>query len=297
MGGRRKIYIIINPVSGYGHKGMISGKINALIDTARFDHQIVFTNYKGHAREISAKAAAENAFAVIAVGGDGSINDIACGIVNTPTALGIIPRGSGNGLARSLKVPFNLDSAISAINQMNIQTIDTGSVNGHVFTNMAGVGFDGLVSEKFAGLKFRGFLGYMRIVASEYFAYKPQKYKLKMDGHLTTQRALFVSFANSNQFGYNTVIAPDAALDDGLLDVCVFQKPLLIDIPKLARQMYLGRIDESKYMQTYKCTRVALNRREDTPIHVDGEPLKVGKALNVKINPASLRVIVPSGIK
>lgn len=293
MKGKRKIIILINPVSGIGRKGIIGDKINELIDMDRFDHEIIYTKYKGHAVEISKQAANEKVDAVIAVGGDGSINEVVRGIVNSDTALGIIPRGSGNGLARTLKIPFSTSGAMDVINNFNKKSIDTGSVNDHVFINVAGVGFDGLVAEKFAENSQRGFLGYLRIVTLEYTSYVPKKYTLEIDGTHVESDALFVSFANSQQFGYNTVIAPKAALDDGLLDVCIVQKPPLIEIPLLARMMYLKRIDESKYVKTYKAKSIILKREQDIAVNIDGEPVKTVKELLIQVNPSSLKVIVP----
>ena len=231
----KNILFIVNPNSAKGNEERISRAIESRIDHNIFNVSVTYTQSADHAINLSKKAVAEGIDIIVAVGGDGTVNEVASQLIKTSNTLGIVPLGSGNGLARHLGIPRNIEKAIDLINKQQTSTIDTGSVNGNIFVSIAGVGFDALVAERFARGVRRGFLGYFQIIANEYFNYKPQTYKLTFDnGKVITERALFVAFANSNQFGYNTTIAPNAKLRDGLLDVCIVKKPQIYRIPLIA---------------------------------------------------------------
>jgi len=231
---------------------------------------------------------------VVAVGGDGSVNEVAKGLLGSSTSLGIIPAGSGNGLARHLKIPFNPHNALKVIEAGNGIQIDTVKVNDEIFTSIAGVGFDALVAKKYANAGKRGFWSYFRIVTQEYVTYKPKKYWLTIDGKKMTTRALLIAFANSSQFGYNTAIAPDAELQDGLVDVCIVQKIPILEAPFISNLLFLKKIDKTKYVDIIKAKNIILERRKDRVINLDGEAVKVGKTLNITVCPNSLHVIIPS---
>jgi YegS/Rv2252/BmrU family lipid kinase len=289
----KNILFIVNHNSAKGNEERISRAIESRIDHNIFNVSVTYTQSADHAINLSKKAVAEGIDIIVAVGGDGTVNEVASQLIKTSNTLGIVPLGSGNGLARHLGIPRNIEKAIDLINKQQTSTIDTGSVNGNIFVSIAGVGFDALVAERFARGVRRGFLGYFQIIANEYFNYKPQTYKLTFDnGKVITERALFVAFANSNQFGYNTTIAPNAKLRDGLLDVCIVKKPQIYRIPLIASLLLLKRIDISPSATILKTKSLSVVRDHKGVVNIDGEAINFGKELEIKINPLSLKIII-----
>ncbi len=291
---KKKITFIINPISGARRHRNIDALINKHIDNHKFTIEIKYTQYAGHAVHLSHDAVEKGTDVIVAVGGDGSINEVASQMIDSNSVLGIIPLGSGNGLARHLGIPRFIPWAIKLINQCNVTEIDTAMVNDRPFISIAGLGFDALVAKRFAKGNRRGFLTYAHIIANNYLSYKPKKYKLVFpDNDTIKTRALFVSFANSNQFGFNTTIAPNARLRDGKLDVCIVQKPNIFELPMVANLLLLRAIDKSQSVKTIRSSEFTIRQKKNRVVNIDGEAVKIGKILNVKVNPLSLKVIIP----
>ena len=290
---KKRILFIVNPVSGVGKQKSMRELIDSRLDKEKYDYQIVYTERPGHATEISRRGAEEGLDFVVAVGGDGTVNETAAGLVGSDTALGIIPTGSGNGLSRHLEIPMNLKRALEIVNRGHTQKIDTATINGHIFVNVAGVGFDASVAKKFAESGKRGFANYFKITTGSYKNYKPRKYTLIIDGETIIRRALLVSFANSSQFGNNTSINSKASIDDGFIDVCIVRKVPYWKTIFLAPLLFLKRFDQTSYVEIIRAKEVQLKRKKGKGIHLDGDPKKIGKAFTMKINPLSLNVIVP----
>jgi YegS/Rv2252/BmrU family lipid kinase len=290
---KKTIRFIVNPVSGRRPHDTIAEIIRSVIDRKRFAYEIILTESAGHARKLSREAVKNEIDIVVAVGGDGTINEVASEIIFTDTVLGIIPLGSGNGLARHLGIPISAKRAIQLINKNNTASIDTASINGKSFVSIAGIGFDALVAREFSKNKKRGFFSYLRIITNKYGRYKPKKYNLKFDNglHIKTH-AFFISFANSNQFGYSTSIAPQAKLDDGKLDVCIVQKPRVFMMPVVANLLFLKQIHKSPLVEIISTSGLTVKRKERN-VNLDGEALKMKKKLNIKVNPLSLKIIIP----
>ena len=291
---KKRILFIVNPISGSRRRRNHVELINDHVDRNKYDINIALTKYAGHAIEISRQAVKDKYDVIVAVGGDGTVNEVASQMINSRSTLGIIPGGSGNGLARHLNIPLTALRAISLLNKGIVTTIDTATVNNKPFISIAGVGFDALVAKKFAKSPRRGFLTYFRIVANEFLTYKPKKYKLSFDeGLYIKRRAFFISFANSNQFGYNAKIAPNARLNDGKIDICIAQKPNVFQTPVVANLMLLKLIDKSPLMDIISTTGVVIKRKKNKVINIDGEPVKLDKELVIKVVPSSLKVIIP----
>ena len=287
------ILFIVNPVSGIGKQKGVEKLIESRLDKTRFIASIAYTNAPGHATEISHTAAADGVDIVVAVGGDGTVNETAAGLVGTDTALAIVPAGSGNGLARHLKIPMNLKRAIDIINIGKVLKIDTATINDQLFVNVAGVGFDASVAKKFAVAGKRGFSTYLRITTNSYKNYEPKQYTLVIDGKIIKRRALLISFANSSQFGNNTSIDPTASINDGYIDVCIVGKMPYWKALFLAPLLFLKKFDQTRYIEIIRAREVILKRRKGKSIHLDGDPKVMGKELTMKINPLSLNVIAP----
>ncbi len=295
--GKKKILFIVNPISGSHRKERLSEAIKKHIDKRKFDPVIRETQYAGHAVELSRQAVLEKTEIVVAVGGDGTINEVASQIIGSQTTLGIIPQGSGNGLARHLGIPRMIPGAMRLINRMNVTEIDTASINGVPFVSIAGVGFDALVAKKFAKGERRGFFSYAHLISTNFLYYKPKKYRIVFaDGTQIKTRAFFISFANSNQFGYNTAIAPNARLRDGMLDIIVVQKPGIFELPLVANLLLLRAIDKSKYVQSYRSGHFRVYQKKNRMVNIDGEARKISKELEIKVHPLSLKVIIPKHV-
>lgn len=290
---RKKILFMVNPISGTGKRKDIERLIDLHLDKEKYNYRIMFTKSPGHATEISKKAAEEGIEFVIAVGGDGTVNEIATGLVGTNTTLGIIPTGSGNGLSRHLKIPMNLRRAIAVINRGKIMKMDTATINELVFVNVAGVGFDASVAKKFAKSGKRGFANYLKITTNSYKDYRPRKYTLVIDGVTIKRRALLVSFANSSQFGNNTSIDSGASVDDGFIDVCIVGKIPYWKTIFLAPLLFMKKFDQTRYVEIIRAREVKVKRKKGKGIHLDGDPMQIRKNFTMKINPLSLNVLIP----
>lgn len=291
---KQKICFIVNPVSGRKREVDIGSFIKQNIDSARFQYEIKFTQRRGHASELSKDAVQRKFDIIVAVGGDGTINEVAIALIGKKPVLGIIPRGSGNGLARHLGIPRSLLKALQLINQSHFTKIDTATLNGKPFISIAGVGFDALVAKEFAASERRGLAGYINIITRHFLNYKPKKYTLIFDeGQKITERAFFIAFANSNQFGYNTTIAPNARLNDGKLDICIVKKTQLVEVPIVANLLFLKRIDLASNVTIIQSKGLVVKQKKKRLVNIDGEAIKMDKKIRVEINPLSLRIIIP----
>ena len=281
---------IINPISGGKKKDYIPELIHENIDHSKFDVQIDFTKSRGHAAEL----ASQGDFNIyVAVGGDGTLNEIASKLVHSTAAMGILPLGSGNGLARHMGISMDVRTSIKELNNASISLIDTCTCNGHTFINMAGVGFDAHIGKTFAESKTRGFKTYLFQTLNEFNNYKPQKYTIRYDGKTVELDAFLISFANSSQYGNNAFIAPDAAINDGLLDVCALKPFRAIDILGIGFRLFNKSIKSSKFMQSFQAKEIVVERESEGISHLDGEPIDFGKRLEIKVLPKSLKLLIP----
>lgn len=258
-----------------------------------FDYEIVFTQYPGHATELAAQAESDGFSIVAAVGGDGTINEVARKLIGTDVSLAIVPFGSGNGLARSLKMPLHPEKIISeVINKNRFCYIDTARVNGVPFISIAGFGLDAETADDFAKSKRRGFVTYAIYAAHKFFTIHPQSCFVSLDGGEEFEvKPLMVTFANSNQFGYEALIAPHAKLDDGLLDVCFMDKPFLMSVPLMLGVLMSGMIEHSHYVKIRQAKKIFVRRKQNAVVNIDGESLMMDKNLLVELVPRSLKIL------
>lgn len=271
----------------------IPGLIDLHLDRNKFNANFAFTEYVGHAAEIAEEAANKHFDVIVAVGGDGTINEIGAKVMQQDKILGILPFGSGNGLARFLKIPMNTVKAIKVINDFEVKMIDTATFNDKCFFNMAGMGFDAHISSVFAGNKGRGLTGYLKLGLSEVLNYKPQNYRITIDGKAYMRTAFVISVANSSQYGNNAHIAPTASVTDGLLDVCIIKEFPMYKLPLLAYEMLNSKTDHSKMVEIMKGKNIHISRMKDDAIHIDGEPFFMGREISVSVKPLSLNIITP----
>lgn len=294
---KKKISFIINPISGTQSKEQILRWLDERLDKTKYISEVVYTAKAGHAVEIAAQKAQEEVFAVVAVGGDGTINEIARSLVHTKTALGIIPCGSGNGLARHLQIPIDSKRAIDILNEGLIDIIDYGKINDVPFFCTCGVGFDAFVSLKFSKAARRGPLIYLEKTLFESLKYRPETYELEMDGSTLRYKAFLIACGNASQYGNNAYITPQATLNDGLLDVTILEPFTVLDVPSLSFQLFNKTIDQNSRIKTFRCQTLSIHRTDSGVAHFDGDPLMMGENINVNIVKKGLQVIVPQDAK
>lgn len=247
--------------------------------------------------DVIPRAVAEGVDAVYAVGGDGTVHEVAKRLIGTRTALGVLPIGSGNGFARHLGLPMNLRASLRACRGLRIETIDTATVNGAPFIGTMGLGFDAWIADAFANAGARGFVTYVRVGLRGFARYEPEEYEIGIDGTWTTRRAMVVAVANASQYGNNARIAPLASLQDGILDVTVVERATFVTAPLLMAQLFTGRLHRARGVTTLRGRRVEIARRTAGPAHLDGEPMTLPETLTVEIVPRSLRVVVPDVLR
>ena len=287
----KNIAFIVNPISGTRTKNRITKLIRELLDPQLFSPTVVVTEYAGHATQLAQQFALEGYYAVIAVGGDGTVNEVASGLIGHKTALGIIPNGSGNGFARHLDISTRMNRAIEMLNNSETICVDYGIVNDIPFFSTFGIGFDAIVAQDFADSN-RGFKGYVQSIFKDFFQYKPEMYYLKGENLDLNTTAFLVNFANAGQWGYDAYIAPKASVQDGWLDVAIVSEFALSDVPSLALSLFTKTIDENLHMNTIRVKELTLTRENDGVVHIDGTPTQMGKELHVKIVEDGLKVLV-----
>ncbi|QTE36975.1 diacylglycerol kinase family lipid kinase [Mucilaginibacter gossypii] len=293
---KRKALFIINPISGGKKKDGVPELIKDTVDAGVMEPVIAFSDGIAHARVIAAEAVGKFD-TVVAVGGDGTVNEVASAIVDTDTSLGIVPFGSGNGLSRFLGIPMDTRDAIKNLASGRTEIIDSARINGQPFFNMAGMGFDAHISEIFSHGKKRGFISYIKSSIKEVVGYQPQNYHLDIDGKKYDYKAFMLSIANSSQYGNNVHISPKASLQDGLLDVCVIKPFPLWRFPEMSMRMLIKATESSKYVEIIRGKQILIKREHAGPIHLDGEPQVAGKGIDINILPKSLKVIVGPSFK
>ncbi len=287
-----KIVFIINPVSGTERKEHIVTLIHNCLKLSGIQYDIAYTNFAGHATELAKQAIERNYDVVVAVGGDGTINEIAQALIKSKTALAIISQGSGNGLARHLGIPLNTEAAIKRLLEPKKILIDAATANGNHFFCTSGIGFDAHVSASFAARTFRGLGGYAYFTIKELFTYKPITYTLEFDGQKIEREAFLIAFANATQYGNNAYIAPQADIQDGKLDICIIKPFSKLQIPKLIWQLFKRTLPQSQYVETYKADKIKISFDTAIPAHIDGESRGLGTTIEYKAISKALTVWV-----
>jgi YegS/Rv2252/BmrU family lipid kinase len=291
----KNIAFIINPISGSKEIQKEKKKLPKLIMQTLDDKQwlpnITFTEYAGHGTELASQYARMGFDAVVAVGGDGTVNEVARGLKETKTALGIIPMGSGNGFARHLGIPIRPQKALEMINHSEPISVDYGLANGRLFVSTCGTGFDALIADHFAGSNKRGFSTYLQNIIHDAFSYQAQTYHIVGDGLDVTHKAFLITFANANQWGYEALIAPKASIQDGKMDIMMMSSHALLGSASLALRLFAGSIDDSHFMDTLRAREVTLERETAAPFHIDGDPVEMEKDIHIRIVEDGLRVL------
>jgi diacylglycerol kinase (ATP) len=290
---KEKIAFIINPKSGTASKKNIPELIDGHLDLTKFEPVIHFTQEAGHATRLTNKCLQQGISKIVAVGGDGTVNEVARALIHKNAALGIIPAGSGNGLARYLKVPLKTSEAIALLNHCNISAIDFGTINDHPFFCTCGVGFDAHIGNKFSESTKRGFWTYLKETVSAFFGYRSKKYTIKIDDQKFKTQAFMITVANAGQYGNDVYISPSADIRDGLLDLCILSPFPKIKAIDLGIKLFKRTIDKSRYLTVIRGKRISIKRKKKGEVHLDGEPAVMGKKLKIRIEDLGLKVLIP----
>lgn len=287
-----KIIFIINPKAGKKKNIDLLELINTRFKTTH-DFEVFVWENKDDFSAIENYILNNNFTIAVAVGGDGTVNQVASSIVNTNISLGIIPLGSGNGLARSLKIPMSAIDALNTISKASVTKIDSGIINGHPFFCTSGIGFDAHISKLFSLSTTRGLQSYIKIIGKEFYSYIPQQYKIQIDNIHITEKAFLISFANSGQYGNNFYIAPKAKMNDGEITVCLLKHFPLRSLPFLLIKLLTKRTGNSTYLKYINGKEITVTSEQPIIYHFDGEPGEYTDKINIRILPLSLTVITP----
>ena len=292
MASKNKILFIMNPISGTLKKAGIPKIVEETIDKGFYDYSIAETNYVGHACDMAKEARDNGYYAVIAVGGDGTVNEVARSLTHSNTALGIIPCGSGNGLARHLMLPMDVRKAVEIINLHTVHALDYGLINDMPFFCTCGMGFDAFISMKFAEAGRRGPITYIENILREGLRYKPETYEIHDESGMSVSKAFLISCANASQYGNNAYIAPQASMSDGLLDVTIMEPFDMIEAPQLSIDIFNKTLDKNPRIKTFKTRHIHVKRENPGFIHYDGDPVMAAADVDVRVEPQGINVIV-----
>ncbi len=284
-----KLFFIYNPNAGASKKQPLKKKqVYQSLDTEK--RKWKKTKRQGHAVTIAQKLKNKNV-AVIAIGGDGTVNEVGSQLIKGEAALGIIPRGSGNGLAREVGIPLEVDKATEFLNHSEVHTIDTLSINDKFALNVAGIGFDAEVAHVFDQLKGRGFITYIKATFQVIKKFVPLTIEIETEDSKVTEKIFLCSLANSRQFGNNAYISPNAVLNDGKMNLCMIRPFPIWYAPVLALRLFTKSIHKSGYYSEIVCEKAIIRSAEPMRVHIDGEPVEMEGPINVNVNPSSLKVL------
>lgn len=288
---KTKTVVIVNPISGVGKQKKIETLLRENLNQDLFDYTVRYTERIHHGTDIAREAVDQGCDCVVAVGGDGSVNDVAQGLKDTGVTMGIIPCGSGNGLARGLKIPLTPASAIKLLNQRNEHLIDSIVINDkYISVNAAGVGFDAYIARLMKAAKTRGFAAYTNLILREYASYKNNTYCLTIDGRTIERSAWFIAVANGRQFGYNLSVAPKANLSDGLIDISIIDKIPLDHILITAPMAFMNLLDHSQHVETFRAKDILIEGNVHKWVNIDGEGENLGNTLHFVNHPNSVKI-------
>ena len=281
----------MNPISGTSDKKDIPYLIEELLDKEQFDYSTRETEYAGHAYEIAKESKEQGIDIVVAVGGDGTVNEVGRALVHSNTALGIIPTGSGNGLARHLLIPMKIKGAIQVLNDCEITDLDYGIINEHPFFCTCGVGFDAFISEKFAEAGKRGPITYLENILKEGLKYEPETYEIEAENGTIKKKAFLISCANASQYGNNAYIAPQASMSDGMIDVIIMEPFDALEASQISIEMFNKTLDKNNKIKTFRSKEIKIYRKAPGVIHYDGDPIETGKEIVVTLKEKGIKIL------
>jgi diacylglycerol kinase (ATP) len=290
---QKTVRFIVNPISGGINKERVPELVEKSLDHSRFTYQILFSESAQHMATLCQNAVNDGINILAAVGGDGTVNYAAKAVCNSNTALAIVPMGSGNGLARHLRIPTNPKQAIQIINLEHYKSIDSGMANETFFINVAGAGFDAHVSHKFATAPKRGFMSYAQITLNEFAKYQHTEFELVVDKKMMKQKAFLICIGNGSQYGNNAYITPSANESDGKFEMSILKPFRMIDMPAIAFELFAKKFSNSKFVDTFSASELLIKRDCEGVFNIDGEPVMMEKDVLIRMLPKSVKVMIP----
>lgn len=282
--------LIINPISGTRHDPSLGDRLSHALSAIGRPVTVCYTRYSGHAAEMAEAAAASGAVAVLVCGGDGTVNEVAGALIDSDTVLGILPNGSGNGLARHIGIPCDPLKAVSVIAADNPRSCDWCDVDGHPFFCAFGVGFDAVVAHRFATKGSRGLVTYLRCAIEEFRNYRPEHYVITTPHETIATDAMLISCCNASQFGNNAYIAPQASILDGLMDITIVTKGNLLHYSRLGIDLMGGALRDGRGVRIIRTAEAVIRRHAPGVVHIDGEPASLGEEVKLRVHGAGLRI-------
>lgn len=295
MGGKERsprILFIVNPVSGFGLGWEVPYRLRRIAAYRELEYHVRFTEYAGHAREMAARAGEQGFTHVVAVGGDGTVNEVGTALMGTDVAMGIVSLGSGNGFARHLGFSLGMTRALKQLLSSRATWIDVVEMNGRFSLNVSGFGFDAAVAHYFSRLKIRGPVSYAAAAVDLWFRYRGERFRLEVDGKQWEEECFILSVANSSQYGNNASIAPRASLRDGLLDLCILKRPRWMQVPRFLYCFMHGKLGQLSYFREIQCREVVIEG-DMRYAHLDGDPCRMASPVRAKVHPRVLKVLAP----
>ena len=292
-----RILFIVNPISGLGQGKELPGKIRKMPEYDHIDYDIVFTEYAGHAREIVGEARASGKYThVVAVGGDGTVNEVGGALCGSDIAFAVVSLGSGNGFARHLGFSVFLTKALKQVLTDRYAQIDVLQMNDKYSLNVSGVGFDAEVAHEFNHLKLRGVLSYIYAAIKLWFRYPEKKYKITSNGKVMKVSCFILSFANSSQYGNNAFIAPHASVCDGLMDICILKRPAFFEIVWFLLFFVSSKLYKLSYYKEIQCQEAVIEG-DIHRVHVDGDAYLMEAPVRLKVLPGALKIVLPKKLE
>ncbi len=286
----QRIYLIINQFAGHQAGAEAVEIVIPYLQKNGCQVEYAFTQRPGHAAELASTASSSGFDLVVAVGGDGTVNEVAQGLIGTDTEMGIIPIGSGNGLARELDIPMGMKKSAHALLKGSTLRLDVCLLNNQRFLCTSGIGFDALIADQMSKASSRGFLKYVQLVIRESIYFKPVSIRMKIDGVLIEEPVFLITFANASQFGNNAFIAPGASMTDGLIDVILVRKFSKLWMPVFAIALFSKLIPKLPFVKCFKARQINLELAETPVFHFDGEPGKLNIPAQIRIDEKKIRV-------
>jgi diacylglycerol kinase (ATP) len=297
MNEGNKVLFIVNKFSGSGYRPEVEGRIIEGCEKNDVECTIEFTRSRGHATELALQAVHEEKIStVVAVGGDGTVNEVAKGLLHSSVTMGIIPKGSGNGLARHLRIPMTVAGAVQNLFTSQVIAMDTFLLNKKISLNVSGIGFDGHIANLFGKEKKRGLKGYVKHTFNEFFRFREFEASITMNGKTIKRKAFIIAVANSSQYGNNARIAPAASVCDQLLHISILKKvpPYRLDF---VYSFFTGKVDRSAFCETLETNNMMIHVDHPVAFHIDGEPCGESNVFEIELLPSSLKMLVPQHAK
>ncbi|MBD5195282.1 MAG: diacylglycerol kinase family lipid kinase [Bacteroidales bacterium] len=286
---KKKLLVIVNPISGTASKDGLADRLRSGLRRAGFEIDIAMTERAGHGFKLARQGVEDNYYGILAAGGDGTVNEIASAVRGSDTVMGILPYGSGNGLARHIYGSIDIDHSIDVISRDFPQRCDYGTVNGTPFFCTFGLGFDAKVSQQFSKLPTRGLTTYIKSAIQEYLTFSPTEYRICSDSKEVNVKAFIVAVCNASQYGNNAFIAPQASIRDGLLDIMIIHEGNPLTRALAGVELFTGHLDHNLLIETMRVEKATIKHLPG-PAHIDGEPMMTPETLNIECHKGDIKL-------